>query len=160
MLPMYARGASGIIIMYDVTNLSSFQSVEHRWQRFLDGQLQKRADDSYIPIMLVGNKIDAADQRVVSEQDARSFAFARGWNYRETTAILRSTVHTAIADMCVNMHYSALRAKCASEIIVTPDMRATRVPGTTPAPTTRLISKIFSEQSERKRKGSCCMQSS
>ena len=55
----YYRGAHGIIIVYDITDMESFNNVK-QWLSEID----KYANDS-VRKLLVGNKCDLAESRVV-----------------------------------------------------------------------------------------------
>jgi Ras-related protein Rab-1A len=61
----YYRGAHGIIIVYDVTNIETFHNVQ-RWMQ----EIEKYAKDN-VSKLLVGNKSDLAGNRAVSEQDGK-----------------------------------------------------------------------------------------
>lgn len=51
----------GIILVYDVTNMKSFQNVRG-WMR----QIEENASEN-VSVLLVGNKDDMADERVLFE---------------------------------------------------------------------------------------------
>ena len=81
----YYSGAKGAMIAFDVTRESTFQSIP-KWISVLVDNAGK------IPFMLVGNKIDLVDQRVVSrergEEYAKQLSKWLGWDvpYIETSA--------------------------------------------------------------------------
>jgi GTPase SAR1 family protein len=64
---MHYRGASGIILVYDITNKISFQNLR-KWFT----NLENFADESAIKI-LVGNKLDLNSERVVEFDEAKVF---------------------------------------------------------------------------------------
>jgi len=76
----YYRGAHGIVIVYDVTDLYSFQNIKYWFEEI------KKYNDQNIPIMLIGNKTDIPNKRIVSKSDAESFASQYGLTYIETSA--------------------------------------------------------------------------
>jgi len=76
----YYRGAHGIIIVYDITNIESFHNVQ-RWMQEID----KYAKES-VSKLLVGNKSDLVQQRVVTEVEGRNFAKDHGLPFLETSA--------------------------------------------------------------------------
>jgi len=78
--PMYYRGAGAAIIVFDITSRSSFNRAES-WVKELQTQGNKDA-----VIALAGNKVDRADDRQVSQEDAERFASANGIFYMETSA--------------------------------------------------------------------------
>ncbi|KAL6513200.1 Ras-related protein rabd1 [Orobanche gracilis] len=76
----YYRGAHGIIIIYDVTEMESFNNVK----QWLD-EIGRYASDSVCKL-LVGNKCDLADSKVVDTQTAKAFADELGIPFLETSA--------------------------------------------------------------------------
>jgi Ras-related protein Rab-1A len=70
------RGASGVIVVFDVSNRDSFMNVS-RWMQ----DAQRYTMDN-TPMVLVGNKIDT-DNRVVSQEEAQSMAQNLGMSYIE-----------------------------------------------------------------------------
>eukprot|EP00760_Papus_ankaliazontas_P032014 PhM_4_TR5578/c0_g1_i1/m.5860 len=76
----YYRGAMGIIVVYDVTNAESFKSV----RIWLDNVARLASDGVFK--MLVANKIDLADRRVVSTEEGKALAAEADMPYFETSA--------------------------------------------------------------------------
>ncbi|KAB2091982.1 hypothetical protein ES319_A03G232600v1 [Gossypium barbadense] len=76
----YYRGAHGIIIVYDVTEMESFNSVK-QWLNEID----RYANDSVCKL-LVGNKCDLVENKVVDTQRAKAFADELGIPFLETSA--------------------------------------------------------------------------
>ena len=64
----FYRGSQGILLCYDLTNMESFNNVNHWLQ-----QIRKNADVN-IQIVLVGNKKDRAAERKVSTEEGRAMA--------------------------------------------------------------------------------------
>lgn len=76
----YYRGAHGIIIAYDITDMESFNSVKN-WHT----EVQRYASEK-VKVMLVGTKADLVQKRVVDRRVAEEFAAANGWEFAETSA--------------------------------------------------------------------------
>ncbi|KAH7934893.1 hypothetical protein HPB52_001876 [Rhipicephalus sanguineus] len=76
----YYRGAMGFILMYDVTNEESFNSVQD-WVT----QIKTYSWDN-AQVILVGNKCDMEDERVVSAERGRQLADQLGLEFFETSA--------------------------------------------------------------------------
>ncbi|GFS88397.1 ras-related protein Rab-3 [Nephila pilipes] len=76
----YYRGAMGFILMYDVTNEESFNSVQD-WVT----QIKTYSWDN-AQVVLVGNKCDMEDERVVSTERGRQLAEQLGLVFFETSA--------------------------------------------------------------------------
>ena len=77
----YYKGAKGAFVVYDITRIDSFDSID-RWISDL-----KASADQKISLLLIGNKSDLEDQRQVTkdqaEQKAKSFNVA----FFETSAL-------------------------------------------------------------------------
>jgi Ras-related protein Rab-3C len=76
----YYRGAMGFILMYDVTNEESFSAVQD-WCT----QIKTYSWDN-AQVVLVGNKCDLDDERVVSTDRGRQLASQLGLEFFETSA--------------------------------------------------------------------------
>lgn len=64
----YIQGANGVILMYDITNQDSLHIIP----RWIDMVNDYSAENKIqIPIFLVGNKSDLAEDREVSEEYAQ-----------------------------------------------------------------------------------------
>ncbi len=77
--PLYYKGAMGAIVLFDVTNRESFDHIS-KWI----GEVRDNAGD--IPMLLVGNKIDLEDSRVVSMEEAQELADDLNMFYVESSA--------------------------------------------------------------------------
>jgi small GTP-binding protein len=85
LVPMYFRGAGAAVVVFDLTERSSFESLEE-WVK----QLRQSSKDSELAI--VGNKADL-DGRVVSWEEGQAGATALGANfYLETSAVTGQNV--------------------------------------------------------------------
>jgi Ras-related protein Rab-3C len=76
----YYRGAMGFILMYDITNDDSFNSVQD-WCT----QIKTYSWDN-AQVILVGNKFDLEHERVVSTERGRRLADQLGLEFYETSA--------------------------------------------------------------------------
>ncbi|MCL7034971.1 hypothetical protein MKW94_017062, partial [Papaver nudicaule] len=93
----YYRGAHGIIIVYDVTDMESFNNVK-QWLNEID----RYANDSVCKL-LVGNKCDLVDQKVVDTETAKAFADSLGIPFLETSAKEGSNVEQAFLTMAAEI---------------------------------------------------------
>lgn len=80
MTPFYYRDADAAVLVYDVTNIKSFWSLEY-WVR----ELSEKAKREKLVIVLAGNKSDVSEKQVTTEQ-AQSFADAHSLMFFETSA--------------------------------------------------------------------------
>ena len=55
--PIYYKGASGVILVYDVTNRTSFENVIH-WLE----EVKAKSDKTSLPLVILGNKIDLRNE--------------------------------------------------------------------------------------------------
>jgi len=78
--PLYYRGASAAIVVYDMTSSDTFAKAKH-WIT----ELRKNASGSIVMI-LVGNKSDLLEHRAVSEEEGRELAERNGMLFVETSA--------------------------------------------------------------------------
>eukprot|EP00246_Nothoceros_aenigmaticus_P011174 TRINITY_DN2950_c0_g1_i2.p1 TRINITY_DN2950_c0_g1~~TRINITY_DN2950_c0_g1_i2.p1 ORF type:complete len:200 (-),score=38.71 TRINITY_DN2950_c0_g1_i2:313-912(-) len=85
--PLYYRGASAAVIVYDITNVDSFQKAQF-WVK----ELQKHGTPGIV-MALVGNKADLEDQRSVSQEDAQAYADANSMFFIEASAKTASNVN-------------------------------------------------------------------
>jgi len=76
----YFRGAQGIVLVYDVTNRKSFKRIEH-WMEQIEDNADKDVDK-----ILVGNKCDLVNDRVVSVEEGENLAKQYGVPFIETSA--------------------------------------------------------------------------
>uniref|UniRef100_A0A1B0CFP3 Ras-related protein Rab-3 n=3 Tax=Phlebotominae TaxID=7198 RepID=A0A1B0CFP3_LUTLO len=76
----YYRGAMGFILMYDITNEESFNSVQD-WVT----QIKTYSWDN-AQVILVGNKCDMEDERVISFERGKQLADQLGVEFFETSA--------------------------------------------------------------------------
>ena len=76
----YYRGCHVILLVYDVTNQKSFENVT-TWVECVD----KFAKSNVLRI-LVGNKTDLEDQRVISKEDGKKLADENGLKFYEISA--------------------------------------------------------------------------
>ena len=80
LIPMYIRDANIILVVYDITNKDSFIHTEHWVNETKD---LKREDAIFV---LVGNKIDLEENRIVSTKEAEDFAAEKGFLFYEVSA--------------------------------------------------------------------------
>merc|ERR1711865_208995 len=103
----YYRGAHGIIVVYDVTELDTFHAVE-RWmteiERFAGPDVNK---------MLVGNKCDMVSKKVVDLATAQEFADQHKLHFFETSAKDNQNVEKAFLDL-TRLIKSSMGAKAIS----------------------------------------------
>lgn len=79
----YYRGAQGVIMVYDVTRRDSFDNLQH-WLK--EVKLYSPNNGEGVVKLLVGNKIDLLEKRVVSREIAENWARSQGMLFLEASA--------------------------------------------------------------------------
>ena len=64
----YYKGSHGILLLYDITKLSSFDNIRE-WIR----DIKEEVDENAI-LFLIGNKIDLTDKRIISKEKGTELA--------------------------------------------------------------------------------------
>lgn len=81
--------ANGIIVMFDITNYTSFSNV-HKWIEIINDKCDKAN------ILIVGNKSDAIEHRCVSIEDMQKY---NAYKYTEVSSKTGSGINDAIKDI-------------------------------------------------------------
>ena len=89
----YYHNANGIVLVYDVSNAKSFAHIAE-WLRVI----QQHADDN-VEKMILGNKCDAEDKRVITEAQGRALAEKHGIKFLETSAVSNINVDGAFREL-------------------------------------------------------------
>lgn len=89
----YYRGAMGILLVYDVTNEKSFDNIRN-WIRNIE---ENAAAD--VEKMILGNKCDLDESRVVSKERGQLLANEHGVKFAETSAKSGQNVETAFMNL-------------------------------------------------------------
>jgi small GTP-binding protein len=106
LLPTYFRKAKGVILVYDIANAKSFESLSERWM----AQLQDHASSDDLAKLLVGNKSDLEANREVSKERAQQFCQEYGMEMLETSAKSGENVLKAFEKLIGIVHDRALAA--------------------------------------------------
>ena len=120
--PAYYRGASGILLVYDVTCEDSFR-IQHvgRW---LD-QINERASEN-IQVIILGNKTDLIKMRKVSTERGRMMAEEHGLKFMETSAQTGENVELAFLTLVKDIKYlKDLETEESNKASATNDDRST-----------------------------------
>ena len=96
--PVYYRGAAGVVLVYDVTQETSFNGVE-RWVR----DLREQTDASTV-VLLVGTECHRKHLRAVSISDGEDCAARNGFLFAETSPPDPSRLQTAFTDFVARMY--------------------------------------------------------
>ena len=76
----YYKGASGIILIFDVTNIKSFENIK-KWINEIKEEISEN-----VSIVLIGNKIDKLKERKITKEQGEKIANEIGTKFFETSA--------------------------------------------------------------------------
>lgn len=102
----YYRDAHALLLLYDVTNKTSFDNTR-AWL----GEINEYAQDDVV-IMLIGNKADATVERQVAYEDGERLAREYGVAFMETSAKTGTNVELAFMAVARELKY---RQSCQSD---------------------------------------------
>jgi small GTP-binding protein len=89
----YYRSACGIVLQFDLTDERTFSNLD-AWLEDVRLYAQRGVE-----IMLVGNKVDLQDDRVIDYKDAKAYADKHGFQYFETSAKTKINVDKAFTKL-------------------------------------------------------------
>jgi len=96
---LYSQGASGCIVMFDISDLESFQTIEE-WIKLFQENCQDGAC-----IFLAGNKTDLIEKRQVSFEMASLCASKLGLKYYEVSAKTGENVDNLFSDLAQEVYH-------------------------------------------------------
>ena len=115
----YYRGAHGVVLVYDVTRMDSFENLE-QWLK--EVQLYSPNGGENVVKLLVGNKIDL--ERQVPREKAEAWARSQGMLFLEASAKSKLGIRQVFMEV-------------VQKIVENPELLANAVPGK-PKTTTQL----------------------
>ena len=89
----YYRGGNGIVLIYDITDRESFQSL-NCWLI----EIEKNANKN-VKIILIGNNCDLEDKREVSYQEGKDFAQKNNMLFFEVSAKNNTNINEAFESL-------------------------------------------------------------
>ena len=93
----YYRGAHGIIVVYDVTDLDSFNNVK-QWLHEIDRYASENVNK-----LLVGNKCDLVEKRKITTEMGKELAENQQLTFIETSAKESTNVEQAFVHMSLQI---------------------------------------------------------
>ena len=89
----YYKGSHGILLLYDITNIQTFESVK-QWVT----QIREEATQNVI-VYLVGNKSDMEEEREVQKEKGEQLAEELGFPFTESSAKNGINVNETFEDL-------------------------------------------------------------
>nr|ACO10527.1 Ras-related protein Rab-10 [Caligus rogercresseyi] len=89
----YYRNAMGIMLVYDVTNPKSFDNIA-KWLQNIQEHAAEEVDK-----MILGNKCDMEDKRVISKEKGEAISREYGIRFLETSAKTNVNIERAFMDL-------------------------------------------------------------
>lgn len=107
----YFRSGDGFLCVFSITELESLTAAQELREQIL----RVKNDDKNIPFLLVGNKADLQERRVVTEEMARSQAEQWQVRYVETSAKTRFNVNEVFIELLRDIHRLNLERELRNE---------------------------------------------
>ena len=103
----YYKGANGIILIYDVTSIQTYENVKN-WIT----QIREEASPNVI-IYIAGNKIDLEEERKIKTEEGQKLAEELGLPFFETSAKTGVNINESFEDLVekIDVVYSKLEEK-------------------------------------------------
>ena len=118
--PLYYKGAMGNVLVFDLTNRSSYDHLEKWYNEVLQ-------NCGNIPSILVGNKADLPD-RAVSSNEAQAWGVSHGMRYFECSAKTGQNVGDVFAELAKILVVGPEKAAIPGASIIS----KSPIPSTTP----------------------------
>ncbi|CAK9301342.1 unnamed protein product [Gordionus sp. m RMFG-2023] len=89
----YYRGAMGIMLVYDITQPKTFENIA-KWLRNIDEHANEDVEK-----MLLGNKCDMEDKRLVAKERGEKIAHAHSIKFFETSAKANVNIEKSFTEL-------------------------------------------------------------
>ncbi|XP_070499874.1 uncharacterized protein RabX1 [Chironomus tepperi] len=108
MAPMYYRNANAALLVFDVTNYTTFAEVKS-WIL----ELRKNVQEPMF-LLLVGNKIDLEEERKVSREEALVYAQSIGAQFLETSVVQNQGIEQVFMSIGLGLINLSSESNCSS----------------------------------------------
>lgn len=143
MAPMYYRGANAALIVFDLTSYDTFSDVKswaHELMNRVGGELM---------MVVVGNKMDLVEERVVEAATAKDYAASIGALFFETSALDDTGVQEMFQEVAARMVQQAKVNADSNLRVYSPD-------GKNEWKESSSTLRLGEASGERERGGGCC----
>lgn len=94
MREQYMRTGEGFLLVYSITSRESFEEI-----RTFQQQILRVKDKDIFPMVVIGNKVDLANERKVSQEEGESLAREFRCKFLETSAKTNTNVEQAFYEV-------------------------------------------------------------
>lgn len=91
----FYRGARGGLLIFDVTRRRTFMNLD-RWKEEAFKNIGRE-----VPLVVVANKVDLEDARIVTTEEGKKYADDNGHLYVESSALTGENVERSYATLCM-----------------------------------------------------------
>ncbi|KAK1152625.1 hypothetical protein AOXY_G30722 [Acipenser oxyrinchus oxyrinchus] len=123
MRDLYMKNGQGFALVYSITAQSTFNDLQD-----LREQILRVKDTEDVPMILVGNKCDLEDERVVGKEQGQNLA--RQWNncaFLESSAKSKINVNEIFYDLSPASSSSSSEQECRNEELL-PKLESASIP--------------------------------
>lgn len=108
----YYQNADGILLLFDVTNLETFDNAISSWIKDISKNAKRPISNEKdgLPVYLVGNKIDLSNRKV-SKQTAESSALKKGMKYFECSCKANLNVFEILGKLVMDCYSKSPTSK-------------------------------------------------
>ncbi|KAJ6252499.1 ras-like protein [Anaeramoeba flamelloides] len=97
-LDKYIQAGEGFLLVYSLTSRSSFNTAKWLYVKIL-----RQKVDEALPIVLMGNKSDLENDRIVSRKEAEEFSKKNSLSYFETSAKSGKNIQESIQEVVIKL---------------------------------------------------------
>ncbi|NHI91462.1 MAG: GTP-binding protein [Candidatus Lokiarchaeota archaeon] len=102
MRKMFYKGADGVLILYDITNEETFQSLK-KWTKDYVKFYEKEEKKLPLTGIILGNKLDLENSRQVKNEEGESFAKQNGMFFYEISALTGENIDNVFQTIASEM---------------------------------------------------------
>lgn len=102
----YYPKSNGIILVYDITNRDSFEQCISYYNERIKTLCSKN-----IKKILLGNKCDLNEKRVITTKEGLEFALENGFKFKEISCKSNQNVFGPIEDLIIDIHNELIKDK-------------------------------------------------
>ena len=105
LLTQWIRDSEGFILIYSLTSSQTFEEMKF----YIDQIRIIKTESNFIPMVMIGNKLDLNDERTVSFKEAKKFANSEGIPLFEISAKTRQNVEDSFFEVVRMMRHNRNR---------------------------------------------------